>query len=156
MLYPVHLACAGFELTTLVMACISSSKSNYHTITTTMPPHCTGQHEGTPHKTQGDIRLFSLCCLVLYTLIVKVNIGNDLPHLWFKLHACNWLQSNWATATIMLKASNRNRSLFYIYVCIDEIIYMLIQKQLHSSVWQSFRMGLVIYCLVHSKENHLL
>ena len=36
MLYQVHLACAGFELTTLVMKgthCIGSYKSNYHMIT---------------------------------------------------------------------------------------------------------------------------
>jgi uncharacterized membrane protein YqjE len=40
MLYRVYLACAGFELTTLlvmVIDCIDSHyKSNYHTITTTM------------------------------------------------------------------------------------------------------------------------
>ena len=38
MLYRVHLAWAGFEITTLVVIgtdCISSYKSNYHTITTT-------------------------------------------------------------------------------------------------------------------------
>ena len=38
MLYRVHLAWAGFEITTLVVIgtdCISSCKSNYHTITTT-------------------------------------------------------------------------------------------------------------------------
>ena len=38
MLYPVHLARAGFELTTLVVIatdCIGSYKSNYHTIKTT-------------------------------------------------------------------------------------------------------------------------
>ena len=38
MLYRVHLASAGFELTTLVVIgtdCIGSCKSNYHTITTT-------------------------------------------------------------------------------------------------------------------------
>ena len=37
MLYQVHLACAGFELATLVMIgadCIGSCKSNYHTMTT--------------------------------------------------------------------------------------------------------------------------
>ena len=41
MLYRVHLVWAGFELTTLVVIgtdCIGSCKSNYHTITTTMPP----------------------------------------------------------------------------------------------------------------------
>jgi len=41
MLYQTHLACAGFELTTLVVIgtdCIGSFKSNYHTITTTMAP----------------------------------------------------------------------------------------------------------------------
>ena len=39
MLYRAHLACAGFELTTLVVIvtdCIGSLKSNYHT-TTTVP-----------------------------------------------------------------------------------------------------------------------
>ena len=39
MLYRVHLAWAGFELTTLVVIgtdCIGSCKSNYHTITPTM------------------------------------------------------------------------------------------------------------------------
>ena len=38
MLYPIHLAWAEFELTTLVVIdtdCIGSCKSNYHTITTT-------------------------------------------------------------------------------------------------------------------------
>jgi len=39
MLYRVHIASAGFELTTLVVIgidCIGSYKSNYHMITTTM------------------------------------------------------------------------------------------------------------------------
>jgi hypothetical protein len=39
MLYRLHLAGTGFELTTLVVIgtdCIGSYKSNYHTITTTM------------------------------------------------------------------------------------------------------------------------
>ena len=39
--YRVHLVCAGFELTTLVVICtdcIGSCKSNYHTITTTTAP----------------------------------------------------------------------------------------------------------------------
>jgi hypothetical protein len=37
-LYRVHLACAGFHITTLVVIgtdCIGHYKSNYHTITTT-------------------------------------------------------------------------------------------------------------------------
>ena len=41
MLYWVHLAWAGFELTTLVVIgtdCKGNCKSNYHTITTTMTP----------------------------------------------------------------------------------------------------------------------
>jgi len=41
LLYRVHLACAGFELTTLVVVgtdCIDSCKFNYHAITTTMAP----------------------------------------------------------------------------------------------------------------------
>ena len=41
MLYRVHLAWAGFELTNLVVIdtdCIGSCKSNYHTITTTTAP----------------------------------------------------------------------------------------------------------------------
>ena len=41
MLYRVHLAWAGFELTRLVVIvtdCIDSYKSNYHTITTVMAP----------------------------------------------------------------------------------------------------------------------
>ena len=40
MLYRVHLAWVGFELTTLVVIatdCIGSYESNYHTITTTRP-----------------------------------------------------------------------------------------------------------------------
>ena len=42
MLYRVHLAWPGFELTTLVMIgtdCTDSCKSNYHTITTTTVPY---------------------------------------------------------------------------------------------------------------------
>jgi hypothetical protein len=42
MLYGVHLAWARFELTTLVVIgtdCIGSSKSNYHTFTTTTDPN---------------------------------------------------------------------------------------------------------------------
>ena len=42
MLYRVHLALAGFKLTTLVVIgtdCICSYKSNYYTITTAMKPH---------------------------------------------------------------------------------------------------------------------
>ena len=41
MLYRVHLAWAGFELTTLVVMdtdCIGSCKSNYYTATTTTSP----------------------------------------------------------------------------------------------------------------------
>ena len=41
MLYQVHLAWEGFELTTLVVIdtdCIGSYKSSYHTITTTTAP----------------------------------------------------------------------------------------------------------------------
>ena len=41
MLYRVHLARAGFEITTLVMIgtdCIGNCQSNYHTITTTTSP----------------------------------------------------------------------------------------------------------------------
>ena len=41
MLYRVHLAKVGFELTTLVVIgtdCIGSRKFNYHTITTTTAP----------------------------------------------------------------------------------------------------------------------
>ena len=43
LLYRVHLAWAGFELSTLVVIftdCIGSCKSNYHTITTTTIPRC--------------------------------------------------------------------------------------------------------------------
>jgi len=42
MLYRAHLACAGFELATLVVMgtdCIGSCKSNYHTIMTTTTPY---------------------------------------------------------------------------------------------------------------------
>jgi len=41
MLFRAHLACAGFDLTTLVVigtGCIGSLKSNYRMITTTMAP----------------------------------------------------------------------------------------------------------------------
>jgi hypothetical protein len=38
LLHRVHLAWAGFELTTLVAICTGSCKSNYHTITTTTAP----------------------------------------------------------------------------------------------------------------------
>jgi len=43
MLYRIHLAWGGFELTTLVVLgadCIGSCKSNYHMITTTTAPIC--------------------------------------------------------------------------------------------------------------------
>jgi hypothetical protein len=43
MLYRVHLARAGLELTALVVIntdCIGSCKSNYHTITTTIGRNC--------------------------------------------------------------------------------------------------------------------
>jgi hypothetical protein len=46
MLYRVHLAWAGFELTTLVVIstdCIGSCKSNYHTITTMTAPELFGR-----------------------------------------------------------------------------------------------------------------
>ena len=42
MLYRVHLALVGFELTTLVViGCIGSCKSNYNTITITTDPNVT-------------------------------------------------------------------------------------------------------------------
>ena len=46
MLYRVHLASAGFELTTLVVIgtdCTDSYKSNYHTISTTTAPMYQGK-----------------------------------------------------------------------------------------------------------------
>ena len=45
MLYRVHLACAGFKLTMLVVIgtdCIGSCKSNYHMIMTTTVPQFSG------------------------------------------------------------------------------------------------------------------
>jgi hypothetical protein len=47
MLYRVHLAWTGFELTTFVVIgtdCTGSCKSNYHTITTTTAPNCWKWH----------------------------------------------------------------------------------------------------------------
>jgi hypothetical protein len=53
MLYRVHLAWAGFELTMLVVIgtdCIGSCKCNYHTITTTMVPSSGGGLELLPYS----------------------------------------------------------------------------------------------------------
>jgi hypothetical protein len=50
MLYRVHLAWTGFELTTLLTICtdcISSYKSNYHMITTTTAPFCNEEYTPT-------------------------------------------------------------------------------------------------------------
>ena len=52
MLYRVHLAITGFELTTLVVIgtdCTGSCKSNYNTIMTTTTPHITFEYEFSTH-----------------------------------------------------------------------------------------------------------
>ena len=64
-LYRVHLACAGFELTTLVLICtdcIGSCKSNYHTITTT--------------TTTGLNRSYQKRRLICYEIIMTYWCGN--------------------------------------------------------------------------------
>jgi len=64
MLYLVHLVCAGFEFTTLVVIdadCRGSCKSNYHTITTTKTPN---------FKVQQLITFSSLISNKIYILAV--------------------------------------------------------------------------------------
>ena len=59
MLYRAHLACAGFELTTLAAIgtdCIGSFKSNYHTITTTTVPLRTPVYEHESHARKIGVK----------------------------------------------------------------------------------------------------
>jgi hypothetical protein len=71
MLYWVHLAWAGFKLTTLVVIgtdCIGSCKSNYHTITTTMAPYKNNKlHTNNKQNllNYGDRNYFRICLLPL-------------------------------------------------------------------------------------------
>jgi len=59
MLYRVHLACAVFELTRLVVIgtdCIGSVKSNYHMITTTL----NGLHSQCPCNVLANYGMYNL------------------------------------------------------------------------------------------------
>jgi hypothetical protein len=63
MLYRVHLAWVGFELTTLVVIgtdCIGSYKSNYHTIMTT----------AAPQKSKDNV-WYHTCHLIIDIMCVK-------------------------------------------------------------------------------------
>ena len=80
-LYGVHLAWVGFELTTLVVIgtdCIGSCKSNYHMITTTTTPNIdTGSFISTK---------FSLHITMLLHAIYSCNpISGSLFNLFFSL-----------------------------------------------------------------------
>jgi hypothetical protein len=75
MLYRVHLAWAGFELTTLVLIgtdCTGSRKSNYHTITTTKAPFSISKLKS-PHE---------------YTVHTKFNNVKSINHFYFP--NCEW------------------------------------------------------------------
>ena len=63
MLYRVHLALTGFELTTLVVIgtdCIGSNKSNYQMITTTTAPYCRDIRNLNDEKKNAKIFTFAL------------------------------------------------------------------------------------------------
>ena len=80
MLYRVHLACTGSELTPLVMIgtdCICSCKSNYHTITTTMAPE-TGRRLQFPNITSFTVALeLRLWCLATLSTIFQLYRGGQ-------------------------------------------------------------------------------
>ena len=69
MLYRVHLAWAGFKLTTLVVIgtdCIGSCKSNYHTVTTTTAPY-SGRSGVISNDTCGNTKLLHYWYKTVYT-----------------------------------------------------------------------------------------
>jgi hypothetical protein len=77
MLYRVHLAWTGFELTTLVVIgtdCIGSCKSNYHTITTTMAPFSLIGHRRPRYYERRDG--ITLICLKLKTTFNSLVTGS--------------------------------------------------------------------------------
>ena len=83
MVYRVHLACAGFELTMLVVIgtdCISSYKSNYHAITVT---HKSSEIEKL--KTQGVVR-HRICFHVVAYVLCKRNCGIENTRHHTRLH----------------------------------------------------------------------
>ena len=71
--YRAHLACAGFELTNLVVICtdcIGSFKPDYHTITATMAP----ERERVPQLDKRNaslIKILQLSCLETFFTILK-------------------------------------------------------------------------------------
>ena len=88
MLYWVHLAWVGFELTTLVVIgtdCTDSCKSNYHTITTTTAPKVTWHVPNMRHAL-ATARNTSLIRFIprtfLYYCTVEVGIESFLSVLW--------------------------------------------------------------------------
>ena len=69
LLHRVHLAWAGFELTTLVAICTGSCKSNYHTVTTTTAlkewDYCTLTQKFVPKRFGLDSFHKHVVCLVI-------------------------------------------------------------------------------------------
>jgi hypothetical protein len=99
MLYWVHLAWAGFELTKLVVIgtdCISSYKSNYYTITTTKAP-CIGKTIirnisntllltmlfGRFNKCMTDFTVYTTWYISKYSLHLR-----ELPYVMIMVHCC--------------------------------------------------------------------
>jgi len=100
-LYRVHIAWAGFDITTLVVMgtdCTASCKSNYHTITTTTAPmtfrkvqllHDANSilifqllqmiHHGHGGLLEGPS---SLCCVFLYLLAWYSTVCGDIEFWW--------------------------------------------------------------------------
>ena len=82
MLYRVHLAGAGFELTTLVMIdtdYIRSYKSNYHMINTTTAPlliqHWSNSTRLTQYTTYANAFVYPLLQFINNVIIIKTNVN---------------------------------------------------------------------------------
>ena len=80
LLYGVHLAWVGFELTTLMVIgtdCIGNYKSNYHTMT---------------YKRVTTVQYIAFVCLYCYILVFTC-IHNNFKRLKFYFDYCRWTRA---------------------------------------------------------------
>jgi len=104
MLYRVHIAWAGFELTTLVVIgtdYIGSCKSNYDTITTTTAPKFNWQHELEWHTKHSITLDIVLSYKRHVTFKMSTGIPWKKPGVNFRYRRCVWHLS-WSRCIVQI------------------------------------------------------
>ena len=107
MLYQVHPARMGFELTTLMAIgtdCIHSCKSNYHTIMTTMVPHQLQVNLETAkkNKKQTTRKHISIVILLLHTSLPSLIAASVNIFLSFSKLAFSWKKHRFCSDKVSL------------------------------------------------------